>query len=149
MISCNRNTSFSLLDVSGSEGQRKKKSVKMQGPKEMLMLFFPSETLCLYVFWSWCRAKALPCGTTNWTCAVFQTCQASGMFYFRWSWSVKPSHQQTWRLIYKLGFRSGYDITTSLKSPDSLSLLICSLTICKGKRDFLWSFRSTSSSLSA
>lgn len=36
MISCNRNTSFSLLDVSGSEGQRKKKVSKCRDPRKCL-----------------------------------------------------------------------------------------------------------------
>lgn len=49
-------------------------------------------------------------------------------FFFAWSSSAKPGHQQTWRLIRK-GFRSRRDAATDLKSPNSPSLLLIYLLL--------------------
>lgn len=43
MISCNRNTSFSFLDVSGSEGQKKKKVSKCRNPRKCLCYSSPQK----------------------------------------------------------------------------------------------------------
>lgn len=160
MISSNRNTFFSLVDVSGSEGQKKRVS-KCRDPRKCLCYSSPQKHSVYILFevdveqrlsmwnnelnpspswsmWFWLVSICMlqDDGNTKYLnivkccqfigCTVFQACWASGMFYFRWSCSVKPSHQQTWRLIYKLGFKIGYDVNTSLKSPDSSSLLMYS-----------------------